>query len=169
MAGPVADRAAEAEASLSTGNAVAALAAFDAAAAAFWDAVPLQLRVVAFADDVKGFGNYQPRTGSTFRHGDTLKIYFEPYGFGFTPDGDGFKSALAVDVEVQTPGGLVLGKAADVTRLEWSGRAKMHEVHATVALPLPELKPGDYKLIVTLRDQASPKTASAELPFSVAE
>ena len=44
----------------------------------------------------------------------------------------------------------------------------MHEVHATIALPLPSLKPGDYELLLTLRDQGSDKTATVTLPFAVA-
>ena len=45
----------------------------------------------------------------------------------------------------------------------------MHEVQASVALPLPTLKPGAYELRLTLRDQASSKTTDATLPFTVAE
>ena len=43
----------------------------------------------------------------------------------------------------------------------------MREVHATVKLPLPKLKPGDYQLLMTLRDQGSPKTATTTLAFSI--
>ena len=85
------------------------------------------------------------------------------------PDGDGFRSAIATDVEIRTPGGLILASAPDFGQLRWSGRTKMHEVHATIALPLPELKPGEYRLLITLRDQGSAKTATVTLPFTVAE
>ena len=37
----------------------------------------------------------------------------------------------AVDVEIRTPGGLILGSAEDFVRLEWKGRTPMHEVHAS--------------------------------------
>ena len=45
----------------------------------------------------------------------------------------------------------------------------MHEVHATVETRLPFLKPGEYLLLLTLRDQGSAKTKDVTLPFSVAE
>jgi hypothetical protein len=46
----------------------------------------------------------------------------------------------------------------------------MHEVHASVAMPLPgNLKPGEYLLLLTLRDQGSAKTEEVTLPFSVVE
>jgi hypothetical protein len=167
-AGEIADRAAEAEQLLTQGRPADAQAAFDKAAAAFWIASPLQLRTVIFADEVKGFGNYTPHAGAAFKPGDTLLIYFEPIGYAFTPDGDIFKVVIAADMEIHTPGGLILAKSADFGRLEWSARSKTREVHATLKLPLPKLKPGDYQLLMTLRDQGSPKTASSTLPFTIA-
>jgi hypothetical protein len=167
-AGEVADRATEAERLLGESKPAEAQAAFDKAAAAFWIASPLQLRVVTFADEVKGFGNYTPHPGTTFKPGDTLLIYFEPIGYAFMPDGDIFKVAIAADMAIHTPGGLILAKSTDFGRLEWSARAKMREVHATLKLPLPKLKPGDYQLLLTLRDQGSPKTVTVTLPFSIA-
>src|SRR5204863_7962183 len=107
-AGEIADRAAEAERLLGDGKAAEAQAAFDKAAAAFWIASPLQLRVVTFADEVKSFGNYTPHGGTAFKPGDTLLVYLEPIGYGFTPVGDGFKVIIAADVEIHTPGGLIL-------------------------------------------------------------
>lgn len=164
-----ADWAAVAEGLLAGGDAGEALAAFDKSAAAFWAASPLQLRVAVFADKVDGYGRYTPRADPTFKPGDTLTVYLEPFGFGFLPTGDGFRAAIATDVEIRTPGGLILASATDFGRLEWRGRTMMHEVHATVALPLPELKPGDYQLLMTLRDEGSAKTATATLPFTVGE
>jgi hypothetical protein len=167
-AGEIADRAAEAERLLGESKTAEAQAAFDKAAAAFWIASPLQLRVVTFADEVKGFGNYTPHAGTTFKPGDTLLIYFEPIGYAFAPDGDIFRIAIAADIEIHTPGGLILAKSTDFGRLEWSARAKTREVHAQLKLPLPKLKPGDYQLLMTLRDQGSPKTVTVTLPFAVA-
>jgi hypothetical protein len=167
MSGEIGDRAAEAEQLLSQGKPAEAQAAFDKAAAAFWIASPLQLRVVTFADNVKEFGNYTPHAGTTFKPGDTLLVYLEPIGYAFTAEGDTFKVRIAVDLEIHTPGGLILAKSPDFGRLEWSARSKTREIHADLKLPLPKLKPGDYQLIVTLRDQGSPKTATVTLPFSI--
>ena len=168
-AGEVADKAALAETLLDRGYAEAGLAAFDKATDAFWKASPLQLRVIAFADSISGYGDYAPRADAVFHAGDTLRIYLEPVGFGFSPDGGGVKAAIAVDVEIRTPGGLILGSADDLVRLEWTGKQPMHEVQASVALPLPALKPGAYELLLTLRDQGSAKTKDVTLPFTVAE
>lgn len=168
-AGEVVDKATLAETLLDRGYDAAALGAFDKAAAAFWKASPLQTRTVLFADSIEGYANYTPRENSAFQPNDTLRIYFEPTGFAFTADGDGFRSAIAADLEIRTPGGLILAASEDFGRLEWSGRSRMHEVHATIELPLPELKPGEYQLLLTLRDTGSDKQTTVTLPFSVVE
>ncbi len=168
-AGEIADKATLAETLIDRGYGAAALTAFDKATDAFWAASPLQLRVITFADSVEGYGNYAARPDASFKNGDTLRLYFEPVGYGFTLIGEGVRAAISVDVEIRTPGGLILGSAEDFVRLEWMGRTPMHEVHATVAAPLPYLKPGEYLLLLTLRDQGTAKTTDVTLPFSVVE
>jgi hypothetical protein len=170
VAGEIADKAALAETLVGRGYGEAALAAFDKSTAAFWDASPLQLRVIALADSVAGYGNYVTRPDSVFRSGDILRLYFEPVGYSFMPAGNGVHAAISVDVEIRSPGGLIFGSAEDFVRLEWKGRTAMHEVHASVAMPLPgNLKPGEYLLLLTLRDQGSAKTQDVTLPFSIIE
>jgi hypothetical protein len=110
-----------------------------------------------------------PRDNAEFEAGETLRIYLQPFGFGFVLTGDGFRSALAADIEIRTPSGLILAEAADFGLLSWSGREMMREVHATIAVPLPDLKPGTYELGIELRDQGSSKTASISLPFTIIE
>lgn len=164
-----ADKAVEAERLLYSGRSTEALAAFDAAADAFWTASPLQTRVALFAATVEGLGSYLPRPDAVFKPGDTLLVYFEPVGFAFTPTAGGFHSALVADVQIRSPGGLVFAEAKDFGRLEWSGRSRLHEVHATIGLPIPsQLKAGAYELVVTLRDTGSPKTATLTFPFTIA-
>jgi hypothetical protein len=167
LAGDMAEQAAEAESLLSAGKPAEALAAADKAVDAFWTASPLQLRQALFAAKVDGFANYEPRADQPFHVGDELLVYLEPLGYAFTADGDGFKSALAADIEIRTPGGITLAKSQDFSRLEWSGRSRLHEVHATLRFPLPSLKAGTYELRLTLRDQGSDKSTTATLPFSV--
>ena len=169
LAGEIADKAGLAETLLDRGYAEAALAAFDKSRDAFWEASPLQLRVIAFADSVAGYGSYVPRPDGPFRNGDTLRLYFEPVGYGIAETGDTVTAGIGVDVEIRTPGGLILAEAEDFARLAWSGGRPMHEVQATVETKLPFLKPGEYLLLVTLRDLNSSKTKDVTLPFTMAE
>jgi hypothetical protein len=166
-AGDIADKAAEAESLLSAGKPEEALAAFDQATGDFWTALPLTMRVATFVDSVGGFGDYHPLAGASFKPGDTLKIYVEPVGYGFSEEGESFRATIAADLEVKSPGGLIFGKAADFARLTWASREKLRQVHATIASPLPALKAGDYVLSLTLRDLNSAKTATIDLPFTV--
>jgi hypothetical protein len=168
-AGPVADNATDAEAKAAVGDGAGAVAAFDAAEDAFFDAAPLTFRVATFADGVTGFGKYTPHA-EAFKAGDTATVYLEPVGYGFTRDGDGYRVGYGTALEIRTPGGLILGKTDDFGTLTWNGRSKSHEVQAVVSVTLPTaLKPGDYQLLLTLKDEASAKSATATLPFTIAE
>jgi len=168
-AGEIADKATLADTLLERGYPEAGLAAFDKATAAFWSASPLQFRAIVLADDVDGYGSYTERSSTTFRKGDTLSVYFEPVGHTFTPTADGVRAAIDVDVEIRTPGGLILGSADDFASVAWMGRKPIYEVHATIATELPDLKPGPYLLLLTFRDQGSAKVKEVTLPFSIIE
>jgi hypothetical protein len=169
FAGPVADKAAEAESLLSAGDAAGALDAFDAAADAFFAASPLQFRVALFADGVIGYGQYQPRPEAPFHSAETVTIYLEPVGYGFVADGDRQKVSFTTGLEIRTPGGLILARTDDFGRLEWAGRAKDRSIHTEVSVTLPELKAGAYELRLTLTDAATDKSATATLPFTIVE
>ncbi len=169
LAGPAADRAAEAEALLGQGDAAGAAAAFDAAIDAFWGAMPLQVRTALFADSVSAYGKYVPLSGTTFKPGDSLTVYLEPAGYGFVSAGGLYRVAFDTALEIRTPGGLVLGKSDDFGKLVWSGRSKSREVQLAVGVALPDLKPGKYELALTLTDDATGKSATAALPFAIAE
>jgi hypothetical protein len=166
-AGATATNAAQAEALLQNGKADEALGALDRAVEAFWEASPLQFRTALFANSIAAFGKYEGRPDAAFRSGETALIYLEPVGYGFVREGDLVKIALATGIEIKTPGGLLLGKVDSFGRLEWTGHARSREVHAQIGIELPELKPGDYEMLVTLSDEASGKSATATLPFRI--
>jgi hypothetical protein len=169
LAGPVADNAARAESLLATGDAAGAAAAFDAATDAFAAASPLQFRVALFADQVTGFGQYRPRADGPFRSGDTVTVYLEPVGYGFSTDGGEQRVSFSTGIEIRTPGGLVLGKTDDFGKVEWQGQSKDRSIDTAVSVALPQLKPGSYELLLTLTDAATAKSATATLPFTIAE
>lgn len=168
LAGPIGDKATEAENMIAAGDAAGSLAAFDAATDAYWAASPLQFRVALFADSIIAFGKYAPRTDSTFHAGDTVQIYLEPVGYSFATDGDGSRVSFSAGIEIRK-GDVILGKTEDLGTFGWQGRTKSREVHAAVSVGLPSLGPGDYQLLLTINDMASGKSATTTLPFSVAE
>jgi hypothetical protein len=168
-AGAITDSATNADNLIAEGKASDALAAFDQATDAFWAGSPLQFRVASFATSVKGFGQYEPVTDARFRAGDTATVYLEPVGYGFTAAGETSTVAFTTALEIQTAGGILLAKADNFGNMEWQGRSKSRQVPAIVEITLPALKPGDYRLMLTLTDAASAKHASVTLPFAIAE
>lgn len=168
-AGVITDFARNADDLLGQGKPAEALATFDQAVGAFWAASPLQFRVATFASSVAGYGEYQPLAGATFHSGDSATVYLEPVGYGFIGADPSYTVAFATGLEIQTAGGILLAKADDFGRLEWQGRTRNTAVPAVVTVTLPALKPGDYKLLLTVTDAASAKQASVTLPFAIAE
>jgi hypothetical protein len=167
-AGPVADVATQAESLLGTGKSADALAAFDQVTDAVWAVLPFQFRNILLVDQVSGYGRYQPHRGSTYKAGDTPVIYFEPVGYGFG-DADGLsRIGIKTGLEIRTPGGLVLAKTDDFGELAWKGLAKSHEFYGSLSVVLPDIRPGNYELIVTATDEASGKTTATTLLFDIA-
>jgi hypothetical protein len=168
-AGEVADAAARAESLLEEGKTQEALGAFESATDAFWAALPLGFSAAIFADDVRSHGNYAPRTEAKFRAGETALVYLEPVGFGWTAEDDSFKTNLEADVEIRSAKGAIFAQAEKFATFERTSRHKSRELDLRVRIALPQLKPGDYELMLTLRDVAAGKTATAILPFTLVE
>jgi hypothetical protein len=169
LAGPVEDNAARAETLLAEGKAQDAVAAFDQATDAFWNASPLTFRTAVLADRIQSYGDYLPRSAAPFKAGDAALVYLEPIGFGWAAEGDGFKARLETDVEIRSTGGLIMGKAAKFGSVERTSREKIRELNLSVRLPLPALKPGDYELMLTVRDLVSGKSGTVSLPLTLGE
>ncbi len=167
FASAITDYASQADALLQQGKPAEALDAFDKASGAFWAASPLQFRTALFASSVQGFGQYVPRPDSVFHSGETATVYLEPVGYGFTGGATAVTVSFTTAIEIRTAGGLILAKADDFGNLDWHGRTRSYEVHAAVNVTLPQLKPGDYRLVLTLTDSATAKTATVTLPFSI--
>ncbi len=168
-AGAVTSYATDADNLLLQGKPAEALGAFDRATDAFWAASPLQFRVATFASSVKGFGQYEPLAEASFRSGDTATVYLEPVGYGFAEADSSFTATFTTGIEIRTAGGILLAQADNFGSLEWQGRTRNYAVPAVVTVTLPTLKPGQYKLALTLTDAATAKHASVTLPFAIAE
>jgi hypothetical protein len=169
IAGEVSDGAAAAEMLLNQGKAAEALAAFDKTEDAFWNSLPLQLRTAVFASSVDGFAQYEPTPGAAFHSGDTVTIYIEPVGYSYAGGDGAYTVSLGTGIEIRTPGGLTLAKVDDFGKLEWQGRERSREVELALKVDLPELKPGDYRLVLTLTDAGKAQSATATLPFSIVQ
>jgi hypothetical protein len=169
LAGDVADAAARAERFLDEGKTQEAIDAFAGATDAFWRAMPLAFSTVAFAEQVRSYGDFSPLAAAQFRAGEAALVYLEPVGFEWMPEGNAFLSNLEADLEIRSPSGLIFGKAEKFATFARTSRHKSRELDLRIRVALPELKPGSYELLLTLRDTISGKTASASLPFTLVE
>lgn len=167
FAGETASKAADAESLLAAGKVKEAIDAFDASAEAFWKSAPLAFRKVLFADEVTGYGEYVAHPGDSFAPGADLEIYAEPVGFGWTDIDNGHRIAFKAEIEIRNEKGLIFAKSPSPAILEKVSASPSRDFHLTVAFKLPQLKPGPYKLILTVTDQATGKSAPIELPLTI--
>jgi hypothetical protein len=168
-AGPIVDRAAEAEAHLAAGRTVQALASVEAAFNEVWDKAPLGFSEALFVTGKPaGFGVYEVRPSNVFRAGEDMLVYAEPFGYGYGREADNFKIAFDADFELRTQKGLILHSQKDFAVLDMASRRRNKEFQIFITYDFEGLKPGDYVLVTTLRDRNSDKRGSFELPFSIA-
>lgn len=164
----VAERARNAGNLLRSGEPNAAFEALDSAVEAFWKIAPLTIRQAYFVTRSTGGDRLARPPNEPFSSGETVTIHVEPLGYGFSRDGEDYRIVITTGIEIRTFGQLILAKSADFGRFEWSGQAKNRNFSGEVSIDLPDLKPGDYEILLTLNDQASKKTASITLPLTIA-
>jgi hypothetical protein len=168
-AGDIGQSATEAESLLAQGKSAEALAAFDKAEDAFWTSLPLQVRTAVFVSSATAFAQYEPVPAAAFHAGDSITVYLEPAGYSYAASAGTYSVSLATGIEVRTPGGLTLAKVDDFGSLSWRGREKSREVQLVLKVDLPQLKAGDYRLVLTLTDAGKSQSATATLPFSIVQ
>jgi hypothetical protein len=166
-AGEVADKAAEAETLLRSGQTNAAFEALDAAVDGFWETAPLIIHDAAFAAEGGNRVTANRSAMRPLRSGERVTILLEPLGYRFAESDGSFQIALKTGIEIRSPGGLILAKTDDFGHLEWSGPVKNRSFTGRVGVELPKLKPGNYEIRLTLTDENSNNSATATLPFEV--
>lgn len=141
----------------------------EAAVVAAWSKAPLGIRRAVFvASPPEGFGIYEPRSSNRFRPGETLLVYAEPIGFGWKSiGGDRVEFGFDVDFVVKERDGTIVGGKDKFARLVLQSRNRNREFMLKLSLNLTGAPPGDYVLQFRLRDIASDKSTSFELPFTI--
>lgn len=171
IAGPLVDKATEAERLWQGGDPAGALARLDEAVQMAWNAGPLFIRTAVYVDDATGYGQYSERLqGSSFAPDEKLVIYVEPVGYGYGNPVIGlFKIGFDVDLTMLTKEGEVLFAQDDLVRKSQTARTPGREFYLKLTLTLTGMKPGSYDLSLRLRDQNSEKYAMFQMPLTIAE
>lgn len=171
LAGPLADAAARAEQLAASGDATGARAAILDAVSDFSAGLPFAVGTATFvAGDPSGFGMFEPRPDNVFKPGEKIVAYIEPVGLTWKPARvlKKMETRFTVDFDLLDGSGTVLGSQKAFGNFTFTGISKNAEIFATLTLDVSEAPVGSYVLRYHLNDTNSGKTASVDLPFSIA-
>ncbi|KQS63190.1 hypothetical protein ASG39_14795 [Rhizobium sp. Leaf371] len=171
LAGPLADAASRAEQMATAGDAAGARTAIRDAMSDFLAGLPFAVGTATFVTgDPSGFGMFEPRPNSVFKPGEKIVAYIEPLGLTWKPAStpDRLETRFSVDFDLLDDKGAVLGSQKAFGNFIFNGVSKNSEIFATLTLDVSEAPVGAYVLRYHLNDTHSGKTASVDLPFSIA-
>jgi hypothetical protein len=136
-----------------------------------WQQAPLTVRRAIFVSDhPEWYGMYTARPSNTFKPGEPLVAYAEPIGYGWKEiSKDTYEFGFAVDFLLKRPDGSILAGKQDFAKLIKQTHVRNREFMLTLTLDVSGADPGDYVLEYKLRDIASAKSTSFELPFNIAK
>ncbi len=136
---------------------------------AAWSAAPMGFTKSLFiASSSPAYGQYSPRQTNIFSPGERLIVYAEPVGYGYGSDGGDWLIGFHTDVELQNPTGQIIVAKQDFAEVGLRSKTPNREFRAVLIYGFSDLRAGEYRLIVTFRDQYSNKSARFTLPFVVA-
>lgn len=168
LAGPLQEKAADAEAALGSGKGVEAIQLMRQALYEVWNEAPLAIPtstfVVAPAD---GYGIYTARDNNSFATGEPLLIYLEPVGFDWKQQDGLYNSLLTVDFDLTTPDGNVLAGQKGFGKFDFKSHLPNTEYMANLTLNVSGAPAGDYVLVLTVNDEHGGGSAKVDLPFEI--
>ncbi|HKM63170.1 MAG TPA: hypothetical protein VJY39_11850 [Acidisphaera sp.] len=136
-----------------------------------WQKTPLTIRRAMFVTEkASGYGEYDPRPDNVFKAGEPLIAYLEPVAYGWLQVGpDLYTFGFDVDFAIKLKStDKVVGERKDFGHLVQQSHARNLEYTITLTLNVSGAPPTDYILVYTLRDVTGPRSATAELPFTIA-
>jgi hypothetical protein len=142
----------------------------EAALEAVWEKTPLTVRQAFFVTEhPSGFGEYTERSSHVFKPGEPLTAYVEPVGYGWKDDGNGtFDFGLSVDFLIKNKSGNIVAGKENFLHMAQHSHAKNKELMLTLNLNLNGAPAGDYTVEYKLHDLVTEKTATVDLPFTIA-
>lgn len=130
----------------------------------FWEKTPLLLRNVRFVrGEDNSYGIYDPKDGNSFAPGEPLYLYLEPIGYAFKKDAEGYHEfGFKADFTLEDDKGNVLGGQSDFANLDFDSWNHNTEIALTFTYTFTGLETGKYKVITTVNDKYSKKSATVE-------
>jgi hypothetical protein len=170
-AGPLSDAATRAEQMAAAGDTAGARLAMRNAINDFSANLPFQIGTATFVSgEPSGFGMFDPRGNGVFKPGEKIVAYIEPVGLTWKPAAVAKKmeTRFTVDFDLLDAGGTVLGSQKAFGDFGFTGFTKNEEIFATLTLDVSQAPVGNYVLRYHFNDTNGGKSASVDLPFSIA-
>jgi hypothetical protein len=147
----------------------AALASLRSANENFWVMSPLLLHNPRFVkSDSNTFGIYEPKESDEFASGEVIYLYLEPFGYTVKKNLAGkYEFGFNVDFSLESESGEILGGQKNFASLPFSSWNFNTEVALTFTYTFSGLDKGKYKIITTVRDAGSDKSAVCEKWFTI--
>lgn len=168
-AGDLLAKAERAEKALDAGRSVAAITLMRSALIEAWKAAPLSIETAHFVTQpAEGYGIFNVRSDAVFASNEELLIYLEPVGFTWVQENGIYRSHLAADFELMSPGGKILAGQEDFGEFRFASMAHNTEYMANLTLSITGAPKDQYILKVTLRDLLNNnQQASVRMPFEI--
>ncbi|WP_157738828.1 hypothetical protein [Labrenzia sp. VG12] len=168
LAGPLQDKAGEAETALGAGKGVEAIDLMRQALFDVWNEAPMAIQTATYVTaPADGYGIYTARAGDSFASGEPLLIYLEPVGFDWKQQDGLYNSLLTVDFDLTSPEGKVLAGQKGFGRFNFKSHVPNTEYMANLTLNVSGAPAGDYVLVLTVNDEHGGGSAKVDLPFTI--
>lgn len=133
-----------------------------------WNSAGLSFAVAAFTDsESSGYGEYVPRSSSTFAPGEPIMVYAEPVGYAFSAENEVYSFQLSADYKLLNPSGQILSEEDGFAEFAGSGRSRKRELYAGLSFQFEVLPAGTYMLQLTINDTLGGTFAAMALPLTI--
>jgi hypothetical protein len=135
----------------------------------FWVTSPLLLQNVKFVkNDSNTFGIYEPKANDEYAAGEPMYLYLEPAGYTVNKSDQGkYEFGFKADMSLENERGEILGGQKEFAKMEFSSWNFNTEICLTFTYTYSGLEKGRYKMVTTVHDARSDKSATIENWFSV--
>lgn len=124
---------------------------------------------ILFARAVETFGIYTEESSNRFQTGAKTVIYMEIANFRTDEKNGSYKLDVALDFSVIDTSGKEVLRQNNLLAFDRTFKSRIHDLFFTVDLGFNEWPAGDYKIILTVRDNLAKNFSSEELPVEIFE
>ncbi len=143
-------------------------AAMRDAAADLWLQSPLSIATATFVNErASAFGVYDKKTDTVFETGESLRVYAEPIGYGWTADDNSFRNDIKVSARLLDAESQPIWQKDDFGFFSFTSGHRFMEFYLSLRLDTGGLPAGIYTLEYLVKDEVRDNVALISLPFTM--